>query len=178
MKRRFLQELKEALKGNVSEPVLAESISYYDGYFNDEIKKGKSEQQVYDDLGPARIIAKTIIDTKGSAASGTYYYDEGTEGQYYSSSYDKTYGYDDEETRKGWHINIDQNTGHTSLAFGRLDFSTVLGKIVIALCVLAVLVVVGMIIYLGIRVLLYVVLPIAVIILIINVFISIFGNRS
>ena len=81
MKRRFLQELKEALKGNVSEPVLAESISYYDGYFNDEIKKGKSEQQVYDDLGPARIIAKTIIDTKGSAASGTYY-DEGTEGQY------------------------------------------------------------------------------------------------
>ena len=100
MKRRFLQELKEALKGNVSEPVLAESISYYDGYFNDEIKKGKSEQQVYDDLGPARIIAKTIIDTKGSAASGTYY-DEGTEGQYYSSSYDKTYGYDDEETRKG-----------------------------------------------------------------------------
>ena len=48
--------------------------------------------------------------------------------QIYSSSYDKTYGYDDEETRKGWHINIDQNTGHTSLAFGRLDFSTVLGK--------------------------------------------------
>ena len=177
MKRRFLQELKEALKGNVSEPVLAESISYYDGYFNDEIKKGKSEQQVYDDLGPARIIAKTIIDTKGSAVSGTYY-DEGTEGQYYSSSYDKTYGYDDEETRKGWHINIDRNTGHTSLAFGRLDFSTVLGKIVIALCVLAVLVVLGMIIYLGVKVLLYVVLPIAVIILIINVFISIFGNRS
>ena len=37
-----------------------EQIDYYDKYISDEIKKGKTEKEVIDELGDPRLIAKTI----------------------------------------------------------------------------------------------------------------------
>lgn len=61
-KEAFIRELRESLYGEVEERVIQDSVSYYRGYIEEEIRKGKSEQQVLDELGDASFIAKSIID--------------------------------------------------------------------------------------------------------------------
>ena len=59
----FLEELKEALDGNVSPALLNENIRYYDEYIETERLKGRSEGEILYSLGDPRLIARTIIDT-------------------------------------------------------------------------------------------------------------------
>ncbi len=64
-RREFLDGLRKALEGEVSEQIIAENLNYYNGYIREEIAKGASEQDVLQMLGDPRLIAQTIIDTNG-----------------------------------------------------------------------------------------------------------------
>lgn len=75
-RREFLDGLREALEGEVSERIIAENLNYYNGYIREEIAKGTSEQEVLQMLGDPRLIAQTIIDTNGG--EGDYSTDEDT----------------------------------------------------------------------------------------------------
>ena len=62
-KTEFLQELREALDGEVSASVIQSNISYYDQYISQEAEKGRREEEVIEVIGSPRLIAKTIIDS-------------------------------------------------------------------------------------------------------------------
>lgn len=71
----FIRELREALKNNVSEADVQENVRYYAGYIEDEVKKGRSEKEVIEELGDPWLIAKTIATTPGSQSGYQGYTD-------------------------------------------------------------------------------------------------------
>lgn len=166
-KESFIKELSDALSGSVPSDKYYEVIHYYEGYFSDEAKKGKSEEQICASLGSPRLIAKSIIESQADAAGGERIYDTPNMGESWR---------DREDVPKGWHINMDE-TGKTSLAFGKLDFGSVAGKIVIAILLVLLACVILGIIYIGAKIFLYFIVPVALILLLINVIISFIGRK-
>ncbi len=173
-KKDFMNELKEALGGSVSTQTYYDTINYYEDYFKKQKDAGKSEEEICSSLGSARIIAKTIIDTEGQGASGRYYDSE-------SGSYDSGYSSrkTGESSQKGWHVNVDDE-GNTSFAYGKLDFSSTLGKVLTAIVlVLVAALVIGIVlgvIWLGFKIVWYVVIPVVIILFIVNLIIYLFGG--
>lgn len=66
-KTEFLQELREALDGEVSASVIQSNVSYYEQYISQEAARGRSEEDVIEEIGSPRLIAKTIIDSSEGA---------------------------------------------------------------------------------------------------------------
>lgn len=61
-KTEFLAGLQEGLSGQVSSQVIQESLAYYSRYIEEAMTEGKTEEQVLEELGPVRLIVKSIID--------------------------------------------------------------------------------------------------------------------
>ena len=77
-RKEFLQGLKEALDGNMDASAIQENLNYYNEYINEEVRKGKTEQQVVDTLGDSWAIAQTLLEADengadGGAAAGSSY---------------------------------------------------------------------------------------------------------
>lgn len=80
-KHEFLEKLRQALTGKVAPSVVTENINYYEDYINVEVRKGRSEEEVLNQLGDPRLIARTIVETSGGgqsaegtrSGSGTYH---------------------------------------------------------------------------------------------------------
>ena len=64
-RNKFLSSLREALEGNMSEQAVKENPQYYKTYIEDEVKKGRTEKEVVEELGDPWIIAKTLIESPG-----------------------------------------------------------------------------------------------------------------
>lgn len=95
-KDEFLQTLRRALNGNVPPRVVEENVRYYDGYISDEVRKGRSEEEVIEEIGDPRLIARTIEDTTDGAGEGEFVDDDASA---YSRSSDRGYGtYDSDRT--------------------------------------------------------------------------------
>lgn len=77
-KKQFLEELKTSLEGMVSPMVVQQNMNYYENYISEQIRNGKSEQDVLNELGNPRLIAKSIIDAAGQDDDHvqTEYYEE------------------------------------------------------------------------------------------------------
>jgi hypothetical protein len=60
-KQEFLEELKQALSGEVTPEAMMDSYRYYDSYIDECIRKGQSEQEVTEALGRPYLIARSII---------------------------------------------------------------------------------------------------------------------
>ena len=75
-KDEFLQTLRRALNGNVPPRVVEENVRYYDGYISDEVRKGRSEEEVIEEIGDPRLIARTIEDTTDGAGEGEFVDDD------------------------------------------------------------------------------------------------------
>ena len=73
-KQEFLSILREALEGNIPLNDVDENIRFYENYFRESTK---SQEEICEELGDPRLIARTIIDSfavsKGSMAG---YYTE------------------------------------------------------------------------------------------------------
>jgi len=59
----FLNELEEALSGSISPSSVTENIRYYEEYIATERRKGRTDEEIMEELGDPRLIARTIIDT-------------------------------------------------------------------------------------------------------------------
>ena len=57
----FLQQLRQALENDLSGSVVQENVDYYNQYISDEVRKGKSEEEVLRMLGDPWILARTVI---------------------------------------------------------------------------------------------------------------------
>ena len=84
-KQEFIDRLRAALNGKIPASQVDENIDYYNDYINMEIRKGRSEEDVMSSLGDPRLIARTIIQTNGTASGA--YQDSG-----YDSNIQKNYG--------------------------------------------------------------------------------------
>lgn len=92
-KEQFIMELEQCLQGEVSAYELSDSLTYYRQYFEDEIRNGKSEEQVIKELGSPRLIARSIIDARGIEENASN--NSGCEDNSYGSRYaqnDSSYG--------------------------------------------------------------------------------------
>lgn len=88
----FLQQLREALRGQVSQAVINDNLTYYENYILQEIRKGKNEESVIEQLGNPRLLARTIIDTsQGNKTEGRQDADRRTGG---AESSGRNYSYD------------------------------------------------------------------------------------
>ena len=77
-KKQFMEELKNSLEGMVSPMVIQENLNYYENYINEQRQKGRGEQEILEELGSPRLIARSIIDAKGEEDhwQTTQFYDD------------------------------------------------------------------------------------------------------
>lgn len=60
-KQEFLTELQRALTNKLSAAAVAGHVGYYREYIEVEVRKGKREEEVVEELGSPRLIAKSIL---------------------------------------------------------------------------------------------------------------------
>ncbi|MDO5426091.1 MAG: DUF1700 domain-containing protein [Eubacteriales bacterium] len=89
-KSEFISALQERLNGEISRSEAEKSVRYYEQYFDEAIRGGKTEEEVAKELGSPLLIAKTIIDTSvpQNTEEQTYYeretaYGEADEGGFH-----------------------------------------------------------------------------------------------
>ncbi len=99
----FISQLREALAGEVPQSVIETNVRFYDGYINDETAKGRSESDIFRELGDPRLIARTIMDTwqgdkssvdEDDSDSYNETYDTGGYTDYSSGSYASPFEYE------------------------------------------------------------------------------------
>ena len=61
-KQEFIDGLRAALNGRIDSRLVIENINYYEDYINTQIGMGRTEEEVLEELGDPRLIARTIID--------------------------------------------------------------------------------------------------------------------
>ena len=91
-KREFLDKLKKALANDLSGNVIRDNVDYYNDYITEEVRKGRKESEVIEELGDPWAIAKNIItseEIKGNTGE-TYdsYEPERQRSQTYEQGYD------------------------------------------------------------------------------------------
>lgn len=62
-KQKFLYELERSLRGKVDEAELKRQMDYYSSYISNEINAGRTEDDIFSELGDPRLIARTIVQT-------------------------------------------------------------------------------------------------------------------
>ncbi|MBO5573219.1 MAG: DUF1700 domain-containing protein [Clostridium sp.] len=62
-RQEFLQELKDALEGEISPSAVSDNLRYYENYFREQNALGRSDEEVLQELGEARLIARTILQS-------------------------------------------------------------------------------------------------------------------
>lgn len=69
-KREFLDSLRAALSTRVGASVVNENINYYEDYINTQMRMGRSEAEVLEELGDPRLLARSIAEANKRAGTG------------------------------------------------------------------------------------------------------------
>lgn len=129
-KEQFIMELEQCLQGEVSAYELSDSLTYYRQYFEDEIRNGKSEEQVVEELGSPRLIARSIIDAHGieKSASGNSSYGDNSYGSGYAQNDSSYRSYEDAYSDRR---DIENNNQKGSLqSAGRMIMTIIISALV------------------------------------------------
>lgn len=62
-KEEFITELRESLYTEIPSIEIENNVRYYNEYIDDQIRSGKTMEEVMAELGDPRLIARTIIET-------------------------------------------------------------------------------------------------------------------
>ena len=65
----FTEKLQRALAGGLDSSQVADNVRYYQEYIDSEIRKGRSESEVMEQLGDPRLLAKSIIEANKRAGA-------------------------------------------------------------------------------------------------------------
>lgn len=68
-KKDFIIKLRRALSGKLDGRVVAEHASYYEEYIEIQVRKGKEEWQVTEELGDPALLAKSILNAERDSRS-------------------------------------------------------------------------------------------------------------
>lgn len=107
----FLEELKNALSGEMPQSEVFNNLKFYQDYMEQQKGNGKKEEEITEALGDPRLIARTIIDTFQLNTKTTKRYDQNN--TYQKSFYESSYSTFDEdmETQK----NNKQQEGYSKI---------------------------------------------------------------
>ena len=84
-KNEFLTKLKEALENDLDGYAVQENLAYYNSYIDEEVGRGRSEEEVLDELGDPWVIAQSVIGMTEHRLSADEEYDrDGTSGSYWT----------------------------------------------------------------------------------------------
>lgn len=75
-KQEFLDELKQALSGEVPADVMMDSYRYYANYIEEEMRKGRTETEILEELGKPALIARSIIAAQSGERTADVEYTE------------------------------------------------------------------------------------------------------
>lgn len=102
-KEEFISILRQSLYTEISSIEIENNIRYYNDYIDEQLRSGKSLNQIMTELGDPRLIARTIVETSkvgktmNSSSSSTMYQDDYNDtSQNYNhgeDSYSKTYSF-------------------------------------------------------------------------------------
>ena len=101
-KREFLDKLKKALVNDLSGSVIQENVNYYNDYITEEVRKGRRESDVIEELGDPWAIAKNIITSEEMKGNTQESYDSYEPGRRRENSYEQDYGC--ESGYRGTHV--------------------------------------------------------------------------
>lgn len=157
----YISELKECLQGEVSSQVIQETVDYYGEYIIREVNSGKTEEQVIQELGSARLIAKSIIDAQAGAAHKEEAWRQETKRQ-------------EERDNKHFHAGVNEK-GQFDVQYGKFSFNSWYGKL---LLILAAIIVVALVVaaIIGFFMLSWYLLPVIAVIVLVLAFVIIFIN--
>lgn len=161
----FMRELRTCLEGEVSSSVITDTITYYDSYIRNEINSGKTEEEVLEELGPARLIAKSITDAQDGAARKQ---------EEWAEEERKREEREERERNRRLHADINEK-GEFDIKYGRFSFNSWYGKLLLALAALLVVVVIILAIV-AVVMLAWYLLPVIAVIVIVIVLLIVFMN--
>ena len=72
----FLQQLRAALENDLSGSVVQENIDYYNNYISEEVRMGRTESIIIEELGDPWMLARTVIESLGGNSQGYVYEEE------------------------------------------------------------------------------------------------------
>lgn len=147
----FLEQLRSALGNDLSGDVVQENVNYYDQYITEEIRNGKSEEQVLQMLGDPWVIARTITDVQ-----------DGTDQTVAEEAGSRTHGHSREKE-------VESKTGFSHLNGGNTWWK----KLVLVVVIILVIVTIFSIITGVIRLFAPIVVPVVLLL----IFIKLFGKR-
>ena len=101
-KREFLDKLKKALANDLSGNVIRDNVDYYNDYITEEVRKGRKESEVIEELGDPWAIAKNIITSEEIKGNTGETYDSYEPERQRSRTYEQ--GYDEESGHRGVHV--------------------------------------------------------------------------
>lgn len=161
----FMRELRSSLEGEVSASVVSDTVNYYDSYIRNEINSGKTEEEIIEELGPARLIAKSIIDAQDGAAR-----------KQEARVEEERKREEREERERSRHLHADINDkGEFDLKYGNFSLNSWYGKLLLVLAAVLVVIVVILAIV-AIVMLAWYLLPVIAVIVIVIVLLIIFMN--
>lgn len=135
----FLNELRIALQGEISQANVNENLRYYENYIIEESRKGRSEEDIIVELGNPRLIAKTIIETTDQLNTDNSVYEEAPNQNYSSGSYEDGrtdgFGGNGNQHPRGFHVTFDETSGW-DVRYGRFKINSWYGTLLIILIVL------------------------------------------
>ncbi|NLJ95907.1 MAG: hypothetical protein GX321_02035 [Clostridiales bacterium] len=103
-KKEFLDILRQSLVGEVSDVVLEQNMRFYNEYISSH--SDKSEEEIIDEIGDPRLIARTIIDTERIPAHGSFgsnnYNDYGHRQYYEDYDQHQNHGHRRSNGKKGY----------------------------------------------------------------------------
>ncbi len=94
-KYEFLEKMRHALANDLSGPVVQENVNYYDSYISGEVRNGRSEAAVIEELGDPWALARTIIESLAKGDNTGNVQDEsmyGSEQQAYRQKQVRVFG--------------------------------------------------------------------------------------
>ena len=146
----FLSGLQEALAADLDARSVQEQMAYYRSYISGELAKGRTEEEIMNELGDPWVIARSIIDMQESSAE----------------TFESVNEYDGYRKQEGYGNNSAYGkTGGHVYAFG---FDTWWKKLLLVLGIIGVLMVVGAVIGGIFSLLAPLILPILVVVLVIR----------
>ena len=69
-KLEFLEGLRERLLEEGADVLVPENLNYYDSYIEEEKQKGRTEEDVLEELGNPALIARSILEAAGYEVDG------------------------------------------------------------------------------------------------------------
>jgi len=69
-RKEYLDRLRECLSYELPGRMVESNIRYYENYFEEQMRLGKSFQEIEQELGDPQLIARTCIDAAKSGADG------------------------------------------------------------------------------------------------------------